>query len=182
MEQFKTNLMNQMQLSEIEADQIVYFLQMIFTDASKMVIIIIPFLITGHLAEYGSILILTLILRSQSGGFHFKRYLSCLAFTFTYFIAVLLLTQLAITNTFLIAFGIIGCATIAWLSPMLSQQRKKLKRINVSSLKYRSIAIASIYTVLFFVRDTPFTRCAIWVVIIQGILLLIQKGVLYVKR
>lgn len=180
--EFKTNLMNQFQLSEVEADQIVYFLQMIGTELSKMTIIFIPFLITGHLAEYGSILILTLILRSQSGGFHFKRYLSCLVFSFIYFITVLFLTKIAITNTFLIALGIAGCVAISWLSPMLSPQRKKLKRINVSSLKYRSIAIALIYTVLFLIKSNPFTRCAVWVVIIQGILLMIQKGVLYVKR
>lgn len=182
MEQMKTNLMNQFQLSEIEADQIVYIIQVLTTDLSKVFLVLIPFILTGHLVEYFSILLMTLILRSQAGGFHFKRYITCLGFTITYFISILLLTRLTLPYYFMMTLGGLSVLTIYMLSPMLSEQRKRIKRLNVKSLKIRAVAIAVMYLVFFIIKINPFTLCAIWVLNVQAILLLIQKGVLYVSH
>jgi accessory gene regulator B len=182
MKQLKLNLMNQMQLSEIEADQVVYFFQIIGSDLSKVLIIFIPFLLSGHLVEYLTILILTFLLKSQTGGFHFKNYMSCLTFTFTYFAAVFLMSKVLLPTPVLITIGVFSLLIITWLSPMLSKQRKKLKRINTQVLRIRAVSIAALYLLFFVIKINPFTLCAIWVVVIQSFLLMIQKGVLYVTR
>jgi len=179
---FKSNLMNQFRMTEVEADQIVYLLQIIFTDLSKVAIIFIPFLVTGYLVEYFSILGLTLVLKSQAGSFHFKNYWSCLIFTSLYFISILLLMKLNINRTLLLGLGSIAVILIGILSPMLSDQKKKIKRLNIKALKMRAIAISLLYVVFYIVKTNPFTHSAIWVVIIQSSLLLIQKGVSHVTK
>jgi len=182
LERFKVNLRDQFQLSEIEADQIVFFIQVMFSDLSKILVILIPFAITGYLIEYLSILSLTFILRTQSGGFHFKSYFSCLFFTGLYFVTITILSTLSLSTSLLIILGVVHSIIIFLLSPMLSEQRKKLKSVNLKSLKIRSTAIAALLVSFYLIKTTPFTLCAIWVVISQGTLLLIQKGVLHVTR
>ncbi|MBI9010644.1 MAG: accessory gene regulator B family protein [Clostridiales bacterium] len=182
MNNFKSNIINQFQISEIEADQIIYLLQIIFSDLSKVAIILIPFLYTGYLIEYFSILGLTLVLKSQAGSFHFKNYWSCLIFTSLYFISILLLMKLNINKNILIGLGSLAVIIIAILSPMLSEQKKKIKRLNIKALKIRALAISLLYVSFFIIKNNPFTHSAIWVVIIQSSLLLIQKGVSHVTK
>lgn len=182
MNNFKANIMNQFQISEIEADQIVYLIQIIFIDLSKAALIMIPFLFTGYLIEYFSILGLTLVLKSQAGSFHFKNYWLCFTFTSLYFISILLLMKLSIYKTTLLGLGSIAIIIIGILSPMLSEQKKKIKRLNIKALKIRALAISLLYVIFFFIKNNPFTYSAIWVVIIQSSLLLIQKGVSHVPK
>lgn len=182
MERLKVNLRDQFQISEIQADQIIFFLQVILADLSKILVLLIPFTIAGYFTEYLSILSLTFILRTQSGGFHFKSYLPCLFFTGLYFVTIIILSKLSLSASILIVFGAINTIIIFLLSPMLSEQRKKLPSVHLKSLKIRSTAIAVLLLSFYLIKINPFTLCAIWVVISQGLLLLVQKGVLYVTR
>ena len=90
--------------------------------------------------------------------------------------------KLNINKNILITLGSIAIIIIGILSPMLSEQKKKIKRLNIKALKIRALAISLLYVVFFIIKNNPFTHSAIWVVIIQSSLLLIQKGVSHVTK
>lgn len=79
-------LKNNYGYSDFQIGQIRYTIISILSDVSKLIIMGIFFILTDYFFQYLAAIATLLVLRTCTGGLHFKHYFSCLALSFFSFI------------------------------------------------------------------------------------------------
>lgn len=166
------------ELNRQQKDKVQYALEVILSDMSKILIMMILFSIIRINNSFIFILLYSIPLRINIGGFHMKKYLSCLLFSIAYYISIFYLDKyLQVETLTLIVIGIICSFVIFYIAPVVPRKRLKTSSIKVYHLKIRATIFSVTYLLLFIMINNPYTRYGIWVIIVQTILILIAKGV-----
>ena len=160
-----------------EIEKMVYSLMMIITDGSKLVILMVLYLLLDYGVEFIILFILTILLRINIGGFHLKKYLSCLLLSGIYFYILIYLNNIDIRFIQLVTTSIICLLILIIFAPVIPPQRQGVRSLNKNRLKAKGSFFSSIYIIIYIVKDNYYTQLGVWVVIIQTILILILKGV-----
>lgn len=184
--QMKSYLQTQLNFTSYEAERILYGMQGITTELSKLIIL---FFISFPLGYADEILIATIVLlsiRCNCGGLHFSHYISCFMFTSFFYSSVILLSACPLPDSIL-AFGLLMCLGIfSFVGPITSSMRPQLTPLEVQKYSHRVTFLLLIYSsVLVLLESLPYRNLIYWVIVLQIFQLLCakiaRKGEIYEK-
>ncbi|WP_455821672.1 accessory gene regulator B family protein [Clostridium butyricum] len=170
---------NNNSLTEKDFLKIQYSLQVILGDLIKSIIIFLIFLFLKQLPLFFLIFIILNSTRPLMGGIHCKTFNSCLIFSISYFIVIMLFSTLSpkLNTCFYIIFFIISFIITLAYAPCRNEKRPiKNKKI----LKILSLISLTFWCMLFFMlRNTQLCNCISLSLLIRIIQLIIvnMKGV-----
>jgi accessory gene regulator B len=166
-----------------EKDAIEYVSRVILTDLTKTLIFFCIFSILGIRQHIIIMLLYTIPLRINVGGFHLKNYVTCLSFSAIYFASIYNINTFISFNVYgLVFIATICTGLIFMLAPVIPLERFDVTSINKIALKIRGVVISLIYLLIFIIYPSIYTRYGIWVVIVQTILIVITEVNCYVKK
>ena len=171
------NLNNKVELSEVEKEKISYSLTAIFNDLSKLLILLIIFSFLGLFYNFLMISIFSIALRVTIGGFHFRKYWSCLLFTFAYYLIIISINKFILNDMILIIIYIVAAFCIIWLAPMTSLERAAIRKTSIGTYKFIAFMILSLYFLIYIIKKDSISQLSLLTSIAQSIQLLIMKGV-----
>lgn len=166
-----------------EKKLIKYFLKTLLSDISKIIIFYFLFFLFHMEKAFIISLCTLLLLRSFTGGLHFKKYLSCLLFSLLFFSVDLICIRLIpLNNSIVNVFLLLGIIAINLVGPMQSNKRPELslKNRRINSLLASSIIMIHLLLYNLF-PESFYLNCAIWTIILQTVQLIISKGVIIMK-
>lgn len=155
----------------------VYSLSALLSDFSKLVILLIFFTVMNKGKIFLIMFVFSTILRINVGGFHFKKYWTCLAFSFMYYNSLLFVNKLAIDEIFFIFLFILFSIILIWIAPLVSKKRESIRKVKKSRYKIVNFTIVLSYLILYIFINNTFTKVGLWIIILQSLQLLIMKGV-----
>ncbi|NLL82165.1 MAG: accessory gene regulator B family protein [Tissierellia bacterium] len=165
-------------LSEIEKSKLKYSLDVIITDTSKLLILLIIFSIFGKLREFVFSTLTLLSIRPFTGGLHFDNYLSCLIFTSIFFSFVILLHNFLPLGSFSILIFVLSFIIILTTAPIIHKNRPSYSKSKRTSFKVMGLVVVTLHFLLYLLAPkNPYLNISIWVFGLQSIQLLIKKGV-----
>lgn len=171
---------NNSSLTKNDLLKIQYSLQVILGDLIKSIIILLIFLFLKQLPSFFLVFVILNSTRPLMGGIHCKTFNSCLIFSISYFIVIMLFSTLSpkLNTSFYIIFFIISFIITLAYAPCRNEKRPiKNKKI----LKILSLISLSFWCMLFFIlRNTQLCNCIFLSLLIQIIQLIIinMKGVI----
>lgn len=164
-------------LSPSDKAKLNYFFSCIIYEGSKIILFLIIFACTQHLKGFLYSLIILLPLRIISGGLHFKRYISCLAFSFGYFYLVNIPLMEIIPSYQITLVILCACIFINYkIGPVTSVSRPALtpEAIRRSKLHiFIATAYDTILTALFY--ETALAPIGFWTIVLHSIQLIIAR-------
>lgn len=189
-------IMNKVQaeygFSDYQIKLIRFSLTGIFYDVSKTLIFLIFFYTIGKLPEFLFAAIPLILLRTRTGGVHFRKYWSCFAFSFVYFymcigilptfINVHPLVVYPVLLVCAVADYLIGPATLKERPKVQDEFYKGMKNTARKKAKVQSFQVVFIVAVLLFIF--PEQNCLIvsfWTVVLHTVQLTIIKLLKEVK-
>jgi len=171
-------LYKSLNFNDIDRIKIQYVLEVLLTDFSKMIILFIGFSFFNAQKDLLFILLFSIPIRINIGGFHMKKYLSCLSFSAVCYAGIAYMNyQLILDTNFLLLMGAISIISLSIIAPILPKERLGVNGIKFRDLKIRAIILSIAYLLLFVTVNNPYTRYAIWVLVVQTLLLILFKGV-----
>jgi accessory gene regulator B len=176
---------NEFDLSELDSIKLRYSLELIISDLSKCIILLVLFSILGKTPDYVYSLLALLMIRSFTGGLHFKKYIGCMIFTGLFFcISILLKTHISLNFTVLSTLFIFSSFTIIYFAPLCHKSRPNYSNQKRNKFKLISIILLSFHFIsCFFASKNPYLINSVWVMSLQSFQILIAKGVnIYEKR
>lgn len=170
---------NEFNLSELDSIKLRYSLELITSDLSKCIILLGLFSILGKTTDYVYSLLALLMIRSFTGGLHFKKYIGCIIFTgFFFCISILLKTHISLNFTILSTLFIFSSFTIFLFAPLCDKSRPNYSNQKRNRFKSISIIILSFHFIsYFFASKNPYLINSVWVMSLQCFQILIAKGV-----
>lgn len=171
-------------LNNLQVVKLNYSVTLLLSEISKFLILLIFFMYFKQTKLFMySIFTLTLV-RSYTGGLHFDTYLSCLGFSFLFFIFSItssLLISLSIRTTIILVFIIFIC--LIFISPIPSKSRPNYSNKKLLRFKLINISIFIIHIFLYFNdKSNLYLTNALWVYFYQSIQLIIAKGKCYYEK
>jgi Membrane protein putatively involved in post-translational modification of the autoinducing quorum-sensing peptide len=171
---------NNSNLIEKDLLKIQYSLQVILGDLIKSIIILSIFLFLKQLPLFFLVFVILNSTRPLMGGIHCKTFNSCLIFSISYFIVIMLFSTLSpkLNTIFYIIFFIISFIITLAYAPC-SNEKRPIK--NKKILKILSLISLSFWCMLFFIlRNIQLCNCIFLSLLIQIIQLIIvnMKGVI----
>lgn len=164
-------------LSASDKAKLNYFFSCIAYEGSKIILFLIFFAITQHLKGFLYSLIILLPLRIISGGLHFKRYLSCFAFSFGYFYLVNIPLRNIMPAFWLTLIVLCVCILVNYrIGPITSDSRPILTQEAIKRGKlhiFVATAYDTILTALFY--ETPLAPIGFWTIVLHSVQLVIAK-------
>lgn len=170
-----TYMTNEMNLSSKEQKLIIFQLKCLLYDLSKFIVMFLFFYFTGNLDKYLFAVMVSIPLRTQSGGLHFKHYWSCFLFSFGYFsVIICFLSSIILPRSFFLMLMALCSVTNYFLSPVLSPSRPPLSAEEIQSVKQRAFIITICCAlVILLLYHTPFASAVCWTIILHSLQLLI---------
>lgn len=166
---------NEMKLSLKEQKIIIFKLKGISYDLSKFIVMCLFFYFTGYLSEYLFAAMISVPLRTQSGGIHFKHYWSCFLFSFGYFTVIIYgLCRIVLPFTVLILFMAICSLVNFGLSPIQAATRPPLPAAEQHTIKQKTFMLTvycALIVLLFY--HSPLAAVGYWTIILHSLQLLI---------
>lgn len=156
----------------------------IFYDLSKTLIFIIYFYATGKLIEFIFAAVPLILLRTKTGGLHFKKYWSCFLFSLIYFFTVINILPVLITVHPLVVYPVLlVCAVVDYMiGPIISSKRPALAENVIKKAKIQSFQVVFIVAILFFIfPNVPYLIVSFWTVVLHVVQLAIAKLLKEVK-
>ena len=143
--------MNQKPLSQEYIARIKrYYMQCIISEGSKIFLFAIVFNALSLLQEYFIALLMLFILRTNGGGIHCKKYISCFLLIFFMLLGNIILAQYCILEISMQLLALILCLPITVvLVPITSHSRPKLKNKVIKKSK-----LITFFFILFFLLYT----------------------------
>ena len=166
---------NEIKLSPREQKFIIFKLKCIMYDLSKFIVMSLFFYYIGHLTQYLFAVLVSIPLRTQSGGLHFKHYWSCFLFSFGYFTIIICVLGKILLPCSLFLLLMLFCSIINFcLSPIQSATRPLLSDVKRQAIKKKSYII-TIYcaVVILIFYQTSFASVGYWTIILHSLQLLI---------
>jgi len=175
---FSNVLYRSLNFSELDRIKIRYVLEVLLTDISKIILLFIGFSFFKAQKDLFFILLFSVPLRINIGGFHMKKYFSCLSFSAICYASITYLNEyMILSTTTLVMMGMFSIIILSFIAPMLPKERLGVTGIKLRNLKIRAILLSTAYLLIFVTINNPYTRYGIWVLIIQTLLLILLKGV-----
>lgn len=160
-----------------EVELIHYFFLCIAYEGSKFIIMLF-FFWTLHLQnEFLTEIFVLPTLRNFYGGIHFKHYLSCFAFTFSFIATGLLLAHYVFLNNatqiiMLLLALIISCI----IKPIASSNRPPLSEKQETIYHICGIVILLLHVLCFiFCKTFPYRNVCFWVIVLHTLQLIVAK-------
>ena len=193
-------IMNKIQEAYGYSDYQIKLIRFSFTgilyDVSKTLIFMIFFCATGKFLEFLFAVVPLILLRTRTGGIHFKKYLSCFLFSFVYLYAVInILPSVVTVHPLAIYLILLLCAVLDYMiGPATLKDRpaaqdeflNNLKREKTKKAKIQSFQVVFIVAVLFFIFSDntyliPYLTVCFWTVVLHTVQLFITKWLKEVK-
>lgn len=175
-----TYFSSELNLSEIDETKLKYSLEIILTDLSKFILLLLFFSFIGKSAFFIITFPFLSLLRMLTGGLHFKTYLGCLSFSFAFFLAVFICsTYVHPSDIYILLIFLFSLITMYIAAPVPTKGRPK--HSHKKTLRFKALAILLIIfgTLLFYItHKNPLLASYIWVMLFQSIQLLISKEVM----
>lgn len=175
-------LMNKVQtefgFSDYQIKLIRYSITALFYDISKMIIFAVYFYCTGKLLHLFFALCPLILLRTKTGGIHFKKYWTCFFFTFIYLQAAInILPAFISVHPLAIYIILLICAVADYLIGPNSLTRKTPANENfVKKAKLEAFQLILIIAILFFIFSADeYLIVSFWTVVLHTIQLTITK-------
>lgn len=170
---------NNLNLAEDDQKKLLYSLNVIVGDLSKLVLLYLLFLAFNCQTDYLMALAVLSIIRVYTGGLHFKTYRGCLLFSLLFFSASIYLTNFQLLpRPSMIGIGTLGIGAIILLSPVTSKNRPNYSSAKRLQFRIMGSAAAALHLIGFMAtKNNPYFTIAIWVIFLQAIQLMIAKGV-----
>ncbi|WP_042678602.1 accessory gene regulator ArgB-like protein [Anaerosalibacter massiliensis] len=172
-------------LSELDSIKLKYSLEIIFSELSKLFILFALFSILRKRTDFIYSFLALFLIRTFTGGLHFKTYGKCLIFSGLFFyISIFLKDFISLNFTIISILFIFSLFTIIIFDPITHESRpsysyKKKKQFKIISI----ILLSSHFLICFFADKSPYFINSIWVITLQSIQLLIAKEVnIYEKK
>lgn len=164
----KQYLQNNLNYNTFEIEKIIYGLQAILSELSKLLIALIISFYFGCMDKVIVATIVLLSIRSNSGGLHFLHYISCFAFTMAFYASVIIISCFPLSNT-CVALGLqISLGIFAYIGPITSCMRPKLKPYEIKKYSNRVIFLLLIYSILLISVETlPYRETIYWAIVLQ---------------
>lgn len=160
-----------------QREQMSFALESILNDLSKSLVLLIAFALFGYMEYYLVTLITTVLIRTSIGGFHMTGYWTCFLFSTLYFMFMLLLYLVPVSDLLLVP-TLVACMLVQFLiAPVSTKQRESIKKINKTALRNRGLIISAAVLFHHVIINNPNTRISMWVIIIQTLFIIIYKGV-----
>ncbi len=175
-EKLKSYLQVQLKFDSLDADKIIYGLQGLFYESSKLFILFILALPLGYADEVLISTIVLLSIRCNCGGLHFSHYISCFLFTSAFYIAVIILSAYPIPDTFLSLGLLVSLSIFTLIGPITSTMRPRLTPAEVYKYSHRVTFLLLFYSTLLILLETlPYRNVIYWVIVLQIFQLLCAK-------
>lgn len=162
------------ELTDNEQKTIAYSTEIFLSEASKFLLMSLPFILFGYWYDFLIATLLLGIYRMLTGGYHAEHYWSCLAATLGHIFVIVLLSNTihlqTITPILLLSVSVI-CVIIAGpiqsrFRPLYTRKKKLLSKIIVG-------LIISIYSVLSArLPLTPHLAIPLWIFFTHGLQIL----------
>lgn len=157
----------------------------LFYDLSKTILFLIYFSYSGKFYEFLFAAIPMMLLRTKTGGLHFKKYLSCLLVSFIYFYSVINILPAVINIHPLAIYPILLICAITdyMIGPASLKERAPVEESIVKKAKIQSFQVVFIVALLIFIfQDTHYLMVSFWTVVLHTIQLSITKLLKEVKH
>lgn len=182
--QFTTNNLTKFFCSKSNIDEVSriklkYTIEVVISDFSKLFIMFIIFASLGKENEFIYASLSLFVLRTFTGGLHFKTYWGCLVFSILFFSASIYSAASFYLNSFTIitSYSLLMLA-IGLFAPVVHRSRPEPSKSKKIRFKIISIAYLMVHLLMCLITNkNPYIEIATWVFIYQGVQLLIGKGV-----
>lgn len=166
------------EFSELEKAKIEYTSKVLIGEITKILILLIFFSLLGKAIDLLYVLSSLILLRPFTGGFHNSTYIKCLIFTLLFTVTVLYISNILILSPIAIIIIAISELVIIFLKvPVYGHNRPTLSSNQCIKFKVISSVVVILHLLLFFLTKTnPYLQVAVWVHIIQLILLSLKGG------
>lgn len=163
--------------SDFQIAQIRYTVTSLLSEFSKILIMGVFFYYIDHLGEYLLAAFVLCMLRTCTGGLHFKHYLSCFMVSFLImFMGVYLLPHIYVNRIMQLIILLLCIICNYYCSPIVSSYRPIPDGVAVRKSKWQSFTIIFIFTlVMYIIPMNPYTYAGFWIIILQSLQLIVAK-------
>lgn len=190
-------ILNKVQAEYGFSDYQIKLLRFSFTgilyDVSKTLLFLVFFIVTDRLPEFIFASVPLILLRTRTGGIHFRKYWTCFLFSFFYLYAAIAVLPVIITVHPLVVYLILAlCAALDyWIGPAAMKERPvitdefmiKRQTEMLKKAKLQSFQVVFIVAVLFYIfPDSQYLIVSFWTVVLHTLQLSITKILKEVKH
>lgn len=176
------HIMNKIQAeygySDYQIKLIKFSLTGILYDVSKTLIFLVFFCATGKGLEYLFAIVPLILLRTRTGGIHFKTYWGCLLTSFVYLYAVINVLPVFIAVHPLVVYPVLlVCAILDYLiGPASLKKRPDAAKDAVKKAKIENFQVVFVVAVLLFIfSEHHYLMVSFWTVVLHTAQLSITK-------
>ncbi len=174
---------NTKEYTEYEKRLIKYYQKCFISEFSKICVFFIIFMFLDVLPEYMIALLTLITLRSNSGGLHYKHYLSCFIVSFLFLYCSIFLSKYVMPPKSILFISTLLCALIGYtLTPITSSQRPPATDSQIKKCKRNTtIVILFFFLLICICPQVSYIYICYWTVILH-ILQLIVAHIKEVKK
>lgn len=167
-EKLLTHLQEQYGFSSLEAKKIIYAIEAILSEVSKIIILLaisVPF----HCVDQTIVITVVLLsIRSYCGGLHFSHYVSCLGFSLLFYAVTILLAHYPLSDTSVALGLILSLSVFTLIGPISSVMRPTLTAAEFSKYTHHTTLVLLFYSVILISWKTlPYREIVYWVIVLQ---------------
>lgn len=146
-----------------------YYMQCIISEGSKIFLFAIIFNALSLFQEYVISLLMLLVLRTNGGGIHCKKYVSCFLLSFFMLLGNIVLAQYYPTSSSIRLIVLLLCLPIAVaLAPITSHSRPKLKNKVVKKSKLITFIFISCFLLYtYLIPPNTIQSIGFWTIIMH---------------
>ena len=169
MNDFITYLKDTYNYSDYDIKLFKYYIRCILYDLSKLIPLGILFFLFGYTIEYLFAATILFLVRTSTGGLHFKHYSSCLAFTTVFFVlGIIILPYITVNNSLMLILLLICIIITNYIGPIVSCYRETPSGLLIQKSKKNTSIIIFIYCILvFIIPNNHYITIGFWVIILQ---------------
>lgn len=161
--------------TDFEIAQIKYFWQVLFSESSKLLLLLLFYIIIGHPIELIIALTVLFPLRIFCGGIHCKHYWSCFLTTFVFILLCTTLPKWYYPGTTAAMIILFACMLLHYYyAPVTSIYRPALSQKNINISKFKSfVYILFSICLVFLVEMNAYVAIGFWTIVLQTLQLVI---------
>lgn len=166
-----------MDISEWDKKLLLFSINCIFYDVSKLLLFILIFFLLHRLDLFLFASVILLPLRMISGGLHFKHYSTCLFFSLGYFLIVTIpLAELSMPFGVMLPSLLLCMAINVALGPIRSASRPPLPESEIIHCKKKTL-VATCYGILLIMLfyRTKLAPVGYWTILLHSVQLIIAR-------
>lgn len=163
--------------TDYQIEQIRYTVISVLSELSKLFIIGVFFALTHCIPQYLVAIIVLFMLRTCTGGLHFKHYVSCLLVSFLiFYLGICQLPNITLPRPIYFTL-LLACVIINYLfAPVVSSCRPVPNGIQIKKSKRQSFAMITLYAVIMFIVPiSQYIITGFWIIQLQTLQLIAAK-------